>query len=122
MTQNRHETITFFRSEICHLVRKLLKICTGWVDPHAIGAYGQHGDELKIKKNVLTDMYPTLCDQLTGIFGTNSTEVANISCPYVRRKMFEAEGSQALFATLYKYAKENLLWLNVYIKDSFATR
>ena len=57
------------RPEICSLVRKLLKICQGWVDSHAVGAYGQYGDELKIKKKVLTDIYPTLCDHLMAIFG-----------------------------------------------------
>ena len=73
------------RPEICSLVRKLLKICQGWVDTHAVGAYGQYGDELKIKKKVLTDIYPTLCDHLIAIFGDdpeglsdNSFEVSRI--------------------------------------------
>ena len=39
------------------------------MDTHAVGAYGQYGDELKIKKKVLTDIYPTLCDHLMAIFG-----------------------------------------------------
>ena len=30
--------------------------------------------------------------------------------------------SPDIFEELHKYAKENLLWLNVYVKDSFATR
>ena len=30
--------------------------------------------------------------------------------------------SSQIFEELHKYAKENLLWLNVYVKDSFATR
>ena len=58
------------RHEICPLVRKLLKICTGWVDPHASGGqYGQYGDELKIKKKVLINTYPKMCDTLIAIFG-----------------------------------------------------
>lgn len=107
------------RPEICSLVRKLLKICQGWVDPHAVGAYGQYGDELKIKKNVLTNMYPEMCDRLTDIFGIEAEKTANLSCDAIRR---ELDLNRDIFDLLHKYAKENLLWLNVYVKDSFATR
>ena len=31
-------------------------------------------------------------------------------------------GNKNLTAVLYEYARKNLLWLNVYVKDSFATR
>ena len=110
------------RPEICSLLVKLLKICQGWVDPHAVGAYGQYGDELKIKKNVLTSMYPDMCDKLTAIFGDNATATANLTCPELRRELNDAENSTEIFDILHKYAKENLLWLNVYVKDSFATR
>lgn len=108
------------RPEICSIVRKLLKICQGWVDTQAVGAYGQYGDELKIKKNVLTDMYPDMCDHLTSIFGTDPD--VNYTCPETRRLLNNAPASREIFELLHKYAKENLLWLNVYVKDSFAKR
>lgn len=108
------------RPEICSIVRKLLKICQGWVDTHAVGAYGQYGDELKIKKNVLTDMYPDMCDRLTTIFGTDPD--VNYTCAETRRMLVNAAESRQIFELLHKYAKENLLWLNVYVKDSFAKR
>ena len=110
------------RPEICSLVRKLLKICQGWVDSHAVGAYGQYGDELKIKKKVLTDMYPTICTHLLSIFGDDHTNTPNISCPEMMRDIQDYNEREKLFELLHKYAKENLLWLNVYVKDSFATR
>jgi hypothetical protein len=110
------------RPEICSLVRKLLKICQGWVDPHAVGAYGQYGDELKIKKDVLLSMYPKVCDILCGIFGYDSEVSEAISCADLRKSVTTAENSVEVLEMLFKYAKENLLWLNVYIKDSFATR
>lgn len=110
------------RPEICSIARKLLKICQGWVDPHAVMAYGQYGDELKIKKNVLLSMYPKLCDVLTDVFGHEPYVTSNVSCPELRRQLLDAANSKAIFEELYRYAKENLLWLNVYIKDSFATR
>ena len=110
------------RPEICSLVLKLLKICQGWVDSHAVGAYGQYGDELKIKKKVLTDMYPTVCTHLLSIFGDDHTNTPNISCPDMMRDIQDYNESEKLFELLHKYAKENLLWLNVYVKDSFATR
>lgn len=110
------------RPEICSLVRKLLKICQGWVDPYAVGAYGQYGDELKIKKNVLIDSYPEMCDLLTGVFGSNPFMTFNYTCLDVRQALISADSSRQIFDMLHKYSKENLLWLNVYVKDSFATR
>lgn len=112
------------RPEICNLVRKLLKICQGWVDPHAVGAYGQYGDELKIKKNVLTQMYPEMCEALNQVFGEEPVEDQNktLSCSEMRQILNEAENSSHIMKLLHIYAKENLLWLNVYVKDSFATR
>jgi hypothetical protein len=96
---------------VCELVRKLLKICTGWLDPNAIGAYGQYPDEYKIKKGVLLKEFPTLCDNLVGL-------ALNNSCAEIRR---EVTSNSALHDDLYSYAKKNLLWLNVYVKDSFST-
>jgi len=110
------------RPEICNLVRKLLKICQGWVDPHAVGAYGQYGDELKIKKNVLLSAYPNMCKHLCEVFGFDAMVSANLSCNDIRRNLLNAANSSQIFEELHKYAKENLLWLNVYVKDSFATR
>ena len=78
------------RPEICNLARKLLKICQGWVDPHAVGAYGQYGDELKIKKNVLLSMYPKICDLLCGAFGYNVQETVNLTCNEIRRTLLNA--------------------------------
>lgn len=109
------------RPEICSVVKKLLKICQGWIDPHAVGAF-RYGDELKIKKKVLTDMYPTICTHLLGIFGDNSTNTPNLTCPDVRRDLQNYNQNREFFDVLYKYAKENLLWLNVYVKDSYASR
>jgi hypothetical protein len=109
------------RPEICSVVKKLLKICQGWIDIQAIGAF-RYGDELKIKKKVLTDMYPTLCTHLLGIFGDNSTNTPNLTCPDVRRDLQNYNQTREFFDVLYKYAKENLLWLNVYVKDSYASR
>ena len=79
------------RPEICNLVRKLLKICQGWVDPHAVGAYGQYGDELKIKKNVLLSMYPKMCDLLTGVFGYKPMATVNLTCNDIRRNLLNAQ-------------------------------
>ena len=110
------------RPEICSLTRKLLKICQGWVDPIALGHFGQYGDELKIKKNVLLSMYPDMCHQLVDIFGDNATATNNITCNQVKQGLLEAGDPDKIFQLLHKYAKENLLWLNVYVKDAFATR
>lgn len=100
------------QKEICPMVRKLIKICTGWLDPLAISEYGQYPDELKIKKNVLVGEFPTLCENLKALS-------LNDSCEDLRRTI---NSDQQLGADLFEYAKRNLLWLNVYVKDSFATR
>ena len=112
------------RSEICPLVRKLLKICTGYVDPNARVEYGQYGDELKIKKNVLVKAYPRLCDTLSSIFGSDldPLNITDMNCEDLRKQMLESEFSRDIFEQLYKYARDNMLWLNAYVKDSFATR
>ena len=47
---------------------------------------------------------------------------SNLTCPDIRRELQIYNESRELFEILHKYAKENLLWLNVYVKDSFATR
>ena len=47
---------------------------------------------------------------------------SNLTCPDMRRELQIYNKSHELFELLHKYAKENLLWLNVYVKDSFATR
>ena len=78
------------RPEICNLVRKLLKICQGWVDPHAVGAYGQYGDELKIKKNVLLSAYPNMCKHLCEVFGFDAMVSANLTCNDIRRNLLNA--------------------------------
>ena len=96
-----------------------LEIYQGWVDSHAVGAYGQYGDELKIKKKVLTDMYPTMCTHLLEIFGSNHTNTPNITCPDMMRDLQDYDKNNELFELLHKYAKENLLWLNVYVKGHF---
>ena len=67
-------------------------------------------------------MYPTMCDHLIGIFGDDPNNTANMTCPDMRRDLQNYNQSRDLFELLHKYAKENLLWLNVYVKDSFATR
>ena len=109
--------------EFCKVVKKLLKICHEWVDPDSFGAYGLYGDELKIRRRVLAREYPELCDNLVLILGGNSTDPIAISdCELMSKAfVFSPHGQKALDA-LYLYAKKNLLWLNVYVKDSFATR
>ena len=58
-------------TEVCKLSRKLLKICHGWINEEAIGACSFcHGDEFKIRKNVLERAYPDLCEALTQVLGT----------------------------------------------------
>ena len=104
--------------EVCKLVRKLLKICHGWLDPHSQGMYGFYGDDLKLKQPVLMREFPRLCNSLKVSLGGNATHpVAQPDCD----KMV-ADLSREAVDDLYEYAKRNLLWLNVYIKDSFATR
>ena len=112
------------RSEICPLVKKLLKICTGYVDPNARVIYGQYGDELKIKKNVLVKAYPKLCDTLNSIFGSDldPLTIPNMTCEDFRKRLLESEFSREIFEQLYNYARDNMLWLNAYVKESFATR
>lgn len=100
------------REEVCPLVEKLLKICTGWLDPHAINAYGQYTDELKIKKNVLLSEFPHLCEELAPFH-------LGQKCSATRKGVM---ANKNLTSILYEYARKNLLWLNVYVKDSFATR
>ena len=48
--------------------------------------------------------------------------IANLTCHELRKPMFESNLYKEVFEQLYVYARDNLLWLNVYIKDSFATR
>ena len=45
------------RPEVCDLVRKLLKICTEWINPDALNAYGSYADEFKVRQSVVN--YPT---------------------------------------------------------------
>ena len=41
---------------MCDLVRKLLKICTEWVDPNALNAYGSMADEFKVSQGIAIDI------------------------------------------------------------------
>ena len=66
-------------TEVCKLSRKLLKICHGWINEEAIGACSFcHGDEFKIRKNVLDRAYPDLCEALTQVLGTYTPYVHQI--------------------------------------------
>jgi hypothetical protein len=76
------------------------------------------GDELKIKKNVLLRKYPTICDDLEFL---DEHRVANLSCAATKRLLQTHKDGRKATQMLYEYAKDNLLWLNVYVKDSFAT-
>ena len=38
------------RPEVCDLVRKLLKICTEWINPEAQNASGNYFDEFKVNE------------------------------------------------------------------------
>ena len=56
--------------ELCKLSRKILRICHQWTNDETKGACSFcHGDELKIRKNVLEREYPTICEQLISILG-----------------------------------------------------
>ena len=44
--------------EVCKVVRKLLKICHGWLDPDKLNSFGDYGDGLKLKKPVLEREFP----------------------------------------------------------------
>ena len=58
--------------ELCKLSRKLLKVCHGWIDIATIGACPFcHGDELKIRKQVLEREYPAICEKLTSVLGNH---------------------------------------------------
>ncbi|CAB4066396.1 ASICN [Lepeophtheirus salmonis] len=101
------------RPELCPIVYKLIKICTGWLDPFAFEEYGQYADELKIKKiPLLSSGFSHLCERLSGLSLNNS-------CDFINSHLFQ--NSEAL-AEVTSYAKRNLLWLNVYVKDSHITR
>lgn len=57
-------------TEVCKLSRKLLRICHGWVDEEAKGQCSFcHGDEFKIRKNVLEREYPNICESLISVLG-----------------------------------------------------
>jgi hypothetical protein len=47
--------------------------------------------------------------------------MANLSCTSTKRLLQTHKDGQKATQMLYQYAKDNLLWLNVYVKDSFAT-
>lgn len=55
------------RPEVCPLVIKLVKICSGWINEAAVEAYGQYRDEYKIKKSVLLAHFPKMCELLGNI-------------------------------------------------------
>ena len=59
--------------EVCKLSRKLLRICHGWVDEEAKGQCPFcHGDEFKIRKNVLEREYPNICESIINILGESN--------------------------------------------------
>ncbi len=87
-------------------MHKLSKICSGWLDPEAIGDFGQYPDELKIKRSVLLEEFPDLCLRLEALSH-------NQTCAEIKRAV-QADG-EAL-EVLLDYARKNLLWLNVYVK------
>jgi len=100
------------RDEVCLIVEKILKICHMWADDKSVG------DELKIKKNVLLKKYPTICDSLVFL---QKEPIQNLTCVDVKRLLQTHELGRNATKLLFKYSKDNLLWLNVYVKDSFAT-
>jgi hypothetical protein len=62
--------------------------------------------------------YPTICDDLEFL---DEHRVANLSCAATKRLLQTHKDGRKATQMLYEYAKDNLLWLNVYVKDSFAT-
>ena len=76
------------------------------------------GDELKIKKNVLLRKYPTLCDDIAFL---DEHRASNLTCAATKRLLQTDKDGRKATQQLYAYARDNLLWLNVYVKDSFAT-
>lgn len=119
------------QAAFCKVVRKLLKICHGWVDPSGVeadGVYGLYGDELKIRKNVLLRKFPRICDRLLAVLpGGDATRPVPFppsdDCVMMREAFRTSGGDgQAALDEVHEYASKNLLWLKVYVKDSFATR
>jgi len=109
--------------QLCQVIKKILKICHEWIDPDSYGAYGMYGDEFKLKKPVLSREYPDLCDNLIHVLDGNATHpIAFEDCDAMARLLVGTERGILALDSLYLYARRNLLWLNVYIKDSFATR
>jgi hypothetical protein len=46
----------------------------------------------------------------------------NLTCTEVRQTLNMANNTREIIDMLHIYAKDNLLWVYVYVKDSFATR
>ena len=66
--------------ELCKLSRKLLKICHGWINIDTINACPFcHGDEFKIRKQVLEREYPSLCQKLSTVLGIHSNVVIKVN-------------------------------------------
>lgn len=99
------------QDEICLVVSKLLKICSEYEDQIIF-------DELKIKKNVLLRKYPSICDDLSFL---NEPNDSNLTCVATKRLLQTHKDGRKATQLLYAYARDNLLWMNVYVKDSFAT-
>ncbi len=115
------------RPEICPLITKLVKICSGWIKENAIPVsgesffivfllrteldilvghqdYGDYPDAYSIKRAVLLSDFPNMCDLLSGL-------KVEDDCGRMRKAI-----SPELDAMLLEYARRNLLWLNVYVK------
>jgi len=83
-----------------------------WEDPKGLDS--PFRDEWRIKRSVLLEHHPNMCENLKGFR-------LNDSCSEFKKRLSKKEG-RTLAKELFKYARKNLLWLNVYVKDSFATR
>ena len=103
--RNFNREIFTRRPEFCLLYEKLQITCQGW------------------KREALTEKYPDLCHTIREV-----NESVNI-CPKVQNStllnpiLFRLDGSiLKLRDELFKYARDNLAVVNIYIKDATVTK
>ena len=77
-------------TEVCKLSQKLLRICHGWVDEEAKGQCSFcHGDEFKIRKNVLEREYPNICETLITVLGTCNEMMVSIQLNFTIQLVYK---------------------------------
>ena len=87
--------------DFCFVIGKLRKTCLGW------------------KRQYLDSRYPEMCESITK---SNPTQNSNkVFCKEISRYLNETEYGH-LTEKLYKYARENLAIVNIYIKEPVVTK